>query len=142
MRYGNTPKSVFPAIHVMVLVGFAAAIFGAILMGMGKLEPRSSTLVKLFLLPPGAIIAALTPTFLFCIKLEDGYVKHVFLNRFILSQYPVVDFVKTNFRGLAGEPKIWFMNNRKIRFIGAYWGELIQLDKDLKAAKAQLKQPK
>ena len=70
MRYGNTLKSVLPAIHIMVLVGFAAVAFGAILMGArGDLETRWPALIMLFLLPPGVIIAVLIPTLLFCIKL-------------------------------------------------------------------------
>ena len=134
MRYGNTPKSVLPVIHVMFLIGCVLGVVGYILMSVRG--DRWYVPVMLFLLPPIGIIAVLIPTFLFCIKLEDGYVKHVFLNRYILSQYSVADFVETNFRGLAGWPTIWFTNNRTIRFIGAYWGVLIQLDKDLQAAKA------
>ena len=95
--------------------------------------------IVLFLLPPVGIIAVLIPTFLFCIKLEDGYVKHVFLNRYILSQYPVADFAKTNFHALTGWPKIRFTNNRTIYFIGAYWGILLQLDKDLQSARKAAK---
>jgi len=58
-----------------------------------------------------------------------------------LSQYPVADFVKTNFAILRAQPKIWFTNNRTIYFIGAYWGILLQLDKDLHEAKKAAKDP-
>ena len=61
--------------------------------------------------------------------------KHVFLNRYVLSQYLVADFVESIFGMRGSWPKIRFTNNRKIYFIGAYWGVLLQLDEDLKAAR-------
>lgn len=122
----------------MLLVGFAAGILGLILMSVrGDYDTRWYVPIVLFLLPPGAIIAVLIPTLLFCIKLENGYVKHVFLNRYILSQYPVADFVKTNFGYRGSWPSIQFTRNRTIYFFGAYWGVLLQLDEDLKTARNQ-----
>jgi hypothetical protein len=53
--------------------------------------------VFLLLLPPAALIVAVTPTLFFCIRVIDGrIIQHVFARRFILSEYPMEDFISVN----------------------------------------------
>ena len=139
MRYGNTPKSILPAIQMMLLVGGLSAVIGVIVMIVRGNYERWYIAIVLFLIPPVGILAALIPTLFFCIKLEDGYAKHVFLNRYILSQYPVADFVELEFGRSGGLPKIRFTKHRTIYFYGAHLRIFSQLDKDLQSAKKAAK---
>ena len=140
MRYGDTPKSIFPPIQLMLLfgsvLGISAIIAGAV--AGWSFETRQFAPMILFLALPAIMFIALLPTLLLCIKLEDGQVKHVFLNRYVLSQYPAADFVELKYGRSGGRtywPQIRFTNKRTMYFYGMHLGICSQLNKDLKAAR-------
>jgi len=143
MRYGDTPKSIFPLIQLMLLFGSVlgiSAIIAGVVAGW-SFETRQFVPMILFLALPAIMFIFLIPTLLFSIKLEDGQVKLMLLNRFILSQYPAADFVELKFytKGASFNnlcPQIRFTDNRTINFHGYHDIRILhQLDKDLQAAK-------
>jgi len=143
MRHGTTLRSFFPAIQLMLLLGSVLGSIGIIagLVAGWSFETRQSVPVILFIAPPAMMLIFLMPALLFSIKLENGQVRLMLLNRFILSQYPAADFVEMKFNAKGAScnnlcPKIRFTNNRTINFHGPRDPSILhQLDKDLQAAR-------
>jgi len=127
-------ETVRSGIFFMFLFCFAIGIIAAI---CATVENGYKQIFLLFpivlsLITPVAWFIFISPTLLFCIKLEDGYVKHVFLDRYVLSQYLIADFVEIK---TCGWPQIRFTKKRRINLYGMHLGILAQLQKDIKAAK-------
>jgi hypothetical protein len=88
-------------------------------------------LVLLFLLGPAGLFVGVAPTILFCIRVDGGRIQHLFAHRFILSDYPIEDFVGLDTRASGWAAVLHFTGGRKIRFWGTHLREIERLVRDL-----------
>ena len=130
MRYGNTFKTILPGICMMALTGCIAGVIGLFAMIAKANFQVWPAVILLFIILPTGFFLICAPTLLFCIKIENERVQHLFLDRYVLSDYPVADFVKLIYGG-GNWPHLQFTQNRTIYFYGAYLGEMGRLEKDL-----------
>ena len=133
MDYGNTTANLRRALFTGAIIG-VLAVGGALLMSYFDRTldlHRWRWLVLLFLLGPAGLFVGVAPTILFCIRVHHGRIQHVFAHRFILSDYPLEDFVGLDTWASGWGAVLHFTRGRKIRFWGAHLREIERLVRDL-----------
>ena len=130
VEFGNTLKDV----RQVVFAGFAIggiAIVASVLLAMyfGNHLERPEWLIPVFLAPPLVLFIGIIPTYLFHIRTRNGNVEHVFVNRFVLSSFPIERFVTIRFTGIG--PALLFEDGARIRFYGATFHNLANMAKHL-----------
>jgi hypothetical protein len=131
--YGNTADNLRRAVFTGAIIG-GIAVAGALLMSYfdRTLDLRRwPLLVLLFLLGPVGLFVVVAPTILFCIRVDGGRIQHVFADRFIISDYPIEDFVGLDTRASGWAAVLHFTRGRKIKFWGADLREIERLVRDL-----------
>jgi hypothetical protein len=131
--YGNTADNLRRAVFTGAIIG-GIAVAGALLMSYfdRTLDLRRwPLLVLVFLLGPVGLFVGVAPTVLFCIRVDGGRIQHVFAHRFIISDYPIEDFVGLDTRASGWAAVLHFTRGRKIRFWGADLREIGRLVRDL-----------
>lgn len=141
MRFGNTLSSIRPGIVIMTILGTALGLF-ALVYNPSHISLSQSwrTIVSLVLIPPGVFLFACLPTCVFSIRIEEGQVKHLFFDRYVLSQYSITDFTKMEIGKRPWGAVIHFKDENKIRFLGANLGIIGKLNKTLTKAKSEANQ--
>ena len=140
MDYGNSPRTIAQIAKAGFCIGAVAAIVAFFCIVFNKLPLHSiSWLAAPILIVPGVLILAVLPTVFFRIRIIDDRVQHIFLGRYILSNYSIRDFryLRRFERGCAAV--LHFRNDRRIHFFGAHWGIISKLSKDLLKKRAELK---
>jgi hypothetical protein len=131
--YGNTGRHLRSALLVGLILGVLTVVAALIICYVqGVFDVRRwSVFVFLLALAPAALFVAVAPTLLFCIRVNSGRIQHVFAGRFVLSDYPVEDFVSVNLWENGWGAVLHFTGGRKIRFFGAHFREIRRLAQDL-----------
>jgi len=135
-RFGNTLRTVVPGVISMALFGLLTACILAVVKATH--QSFAGTWYALFLFPVGLpliFLAACSPTLLFCISIQDGRVKHLLLNRYVLSDFPVADFRRMEGHQAGFASVIRFKGDKSIRFFGAHLRIMAELHRALVAAK-------
>lgn len=132
-EYGNTPRMISRAALMGFCLGMVATAVGV---AGGKMtgtlvRSRAAWLFLPLLVLPGLLVLAVASTVLFRIRIVDGRVRHVFLGRYLLSDFALQDYVcmKRFERGCAAV--LYFRNGGRIHFFGAHMGEMSRLERDL-----------
>ena len=132
-RYGNTFSIISHGVIATSVVGIIAGLlclfFGK---NQGDTIHRILNSVFLCLLMPGVFFIACSPTLLFSIEIDNGRIKHMLLNKLVISDLPVQDFTNIIFPQPPWAAVLYFNNNKKIRFFGAHLRVLLELKEDLK----------
>lgn len=136
MRYGNTFTSLRREMLTPVLFGLGLALVVWVFHLCGQ-APHVTWrgLVLVAFLPVTAVVVACLPTLLFSIRLEAGRVRHVMLDRYVLSDFPLADFEQMQRSRGPWAAKLVFAGGRSIRFFGAHMGILAALEQDLEAVR-------
>jgi hypothetical protein len=141
-EYGNPVHVLYRVAFVGVIITVLVVVATGISMwSEGRLEYlRSGTALGGFLALLTIMPLGVLPTVLFRIRLIRGRVQHVFLNRYVVSDYPIHEYERTkrNSRGCAAV--LHFQGGHKIHFFGAQGGELDRMEKDLKRMKREAAQ--
>jgi hypothetical protein len=138
MRFGNTFTTIRGGIAMMTLLGVLAGIFGLVASVKYHTVDRTWPLsVLLVFMPPVVFFLACLPTLAFCIRIEEGRVKHLLLDRFVLSDFPLVDFRSMEIWKKPWAAVIVFTENRSIRFFGAHLGVIGSLRAALEDGKKE-----
>ena len=120
--FGNTLVHVR---RISIFSLFVSIILGIVFICIGyrhnTLSGRWPELI-LSTLAIGATLSLLVLfTSLFSIRLDEKYVAHLFLRRFVLSQHPLSDLVAAEFFRRSFFPGVFrFSNGSSIRFMGAH----------------------
>jgi hypothetical protein len=138
MRFGNTIASIRGGIVVMSILGLLVGVIGLLI------APNHHTLARtwpvaivLVMVPSVAFSIACLPTLAFSIRLEQGRVKHLLLDHYVLSDFPVASFTAVEVWNRPWGGVIHFQGNKKIRFLGAHFGILGQMQAALERAKQE-----
>lgn len=95
-EYGNTPRIILRAalsgLCLGIVATIAVVIIGYVIEGT-LMWDRAQWLVVPLLVGPVCLVLAVTPTVLFRIQIAEGRVRHIFLGRYVLSDYPLKDFI-------------------------------------------------
>lgn len=138
-EYGNPVHVLYRVAFVGVIITLLATVVAGIgLWYEGRLgNLRSGAALGVFLALLTIMPLGVLPTILFRIRLVRGRVQHVFLNRYVVSDYPIHEYERTkrNSRGCAAV--LHFQGGHKIHFFGAQGGELDRMEKDLKRMKRE-----
>jgi len=141
MRFGNTFAAISRGIAVMTLLGL---ITGGICVMASiwhhTIAAAWPVCVLLTLTPPAIFFVACVPTLALSVYIEGGRVKHMFLDRFVLSDLPVADFERVEWLKRPFPVKIVFTENRRIQFFGAHLGIVGALNAALESAKKRANQ--
>lgn len=136
MRYGNTLRSIRGGIVTTGILGIAVAATGlAAGIAHHTIDRLWPVCFWLFGAPPLVFVCACLPTLVFSIRIEEGRVRHVMLDRFILSDFPASDFMSMTTGNKPWAVVLRFTDSRKIRFLGAHLGVIGQLRAALAEAK-------
>jgi hypothetical protein len=82
----------------------------------------------------GAI--ACLPTLTVSIRIEEGKVKRLFLDRYVLAEFPMADFTFMELWRRPWGAVIHFNGGQKIRFLGAHLGIMAELQNALEHGKS------
>lgn len=104
-----------------VLVGIISFVGSIIYHTVGRTWP---VVVLLGFMPPVVFFLACLPTLAFSIRIEEGRVRHFLLDRFILSDFPIAEFVSMESWKKPWAAVIFFTEHRAIRFIGVHLGTI------------------
>jgi hypothetical protein len=135
-EYGNTTRE----LRRITIVGLAIGVFAATAGAIGAYYERrldAGTVwiaFGLLVTPVVVMVIAVLPTLLFHIRLCAARVQHVFLRRYILSDYPVSDFIQIRYNHHGCAAVLYFRGGQKIHFFGAHLGEITRLSSDLSEA--------
>lgn len=136
MVYGNTPRALGKATIVgsaLTIVVFVIFMVAAWVKGGVSAIPTAFRwpVVAVPFLVGGIVPAFVLPTTLFNISVEDGTIRHLFLNRYILAEHPIDDLEAIDLgRGLFAVV-LHFRDGARIRFLGAHIAECHRLADDL-----------
>ena len=136
MVYGNTPKTlkkvtvvglVFAGVLYLVFM-IAAAVHG----GVGAIRHVFEWPVVAVPAGVGAILPLVVlPTTLFSIRVEDGTIRHLFLDKWALGTGSIDDLTEIDLgRGLFAVV-LHFRDGRRIRLLGAHVAQCNRLCDDL-----------
>ena len=117
-----------------VLVGFVGLVASVKYHTVDRTWPVS---VLLIFMPPVVFFLACLPTLALSIHIEEGRVKHLLLDRFILSDFPVAEFVSMEIWKRPWAAVIIFTESRSIRFFGAHLGIISALQTTLEDGKKE-----
>jgi hypothetical protein len=135
-RFGNTLAVVSRGIAAMTVLGLVlGCICVAASVSHQTIVDRWSVCVLLTFMPPSFFLLSCTPTLVFSIHIEAGRVKHMLLNRFVLSDLPTADFERLEWVRSPLPVKIVFTGNRRIHFVGAHLRVIGELREALASAK-------
>jgi hypothetical protein len=131
--YGNSPGMIFRAALMGSCLGMAATIIGFAggMMTGTAVWSRAAWLFLPLLVLPGLLALAVAPTVLFRIRIVDGRVRHVFLGRCLLSDFPLRDYMCMRRFDLGCAAVLHFRNGGRIHFFGAHMREISRLERDL-----------
>lgn len=133
MEYGNTPRVISRVALIGLFLGMAAAVVAVVggLIAGNLAWHRAHYIVLIIFVSPAILVLAVAPTVCFRIRIADGRVQHLFLGRYVLSDYPLQDFlcIQRFERGCAAV--LHFRDGGRIHFLGAHWGEISRLARDL-----------
>ena len=126
MRFGNSWKIVALCTLFGVMLGILAFVCAIV---FGSVEERPWFMDNFLLLPGmigGIMFLAVAPTAILSVQIADGKVRHVLLNRFVLSEADVTDYEDRK----VG-PVLRFKQGKSIRLYGMQRAELRRLDQYL-----------
>ena len=123
MRFGNTLATIRCGIIMMALLDVLVGIIGLVASIKYHTVDRTWPVAVLSVfMPPVVFFLACLPTLAFSIRIEEGRVKHLLLDRFILSDFPAAEFESIEIWKKPWAAVIFFTDNRAIRFFGAHLG--------------------
>lgn len=141
MRFGNDFGTLKKATKACTVI---SAVFMVFIVAMATIKERMP-LIKvvtawplwmIFFLFPAVVGLAILPTILFSIHIEDGRVRHLFLDRWVLGSANTRDFDFMQAPGGFFAAILHFKDGTKIRFFGAGLGVLADLEEELSMEKA------
>ena len=136
MRFGNTLKTIRRSIAVMTILGVVVGVVCSVVaLTTGTLNQTWPIALMLTLALPGILFIVCLPTLAFSIRIEEGRVKHCFLDRYVLSDYPLADFKSIERWEYPWAAVIYFRRGIMIRFFGAQDLVVIELEEALERAK-------
>ena len=120
----------------MAILGIVAGTIGlAAGVRHHTLNRSWSMVAMLVFVPPVAVCLACLPTLAVSIRIEEGKVKHLLLDRYVLAAFPVADFTSMELWRRPWGAVIHFKGGQRIRFIGAHLGILTELQNVLEQGK-------
>jgi hypothetical protein len=126
MEFGNDFKVLRKAIIAGAVFGLVAMIFAICVSATGHWAPQGPiALLFVFLGPPVAIGLGAAPTLACSVRIRGKMVQQVLFKKYVVSQYPVADFVRTGTGGCG--QFLLFREKRKMRLVGMHLAEFARL---------------
>jgi hypothetical protein len=129
--FGNTLRWMRGSLLFLVGLALALTIMFLFLNGIQQTAlGRLLESMRLGMVIPAILIAALLFTCLFAIRVDDDSISHLFLRRFVLSRKPLADLRAVEIAGRWGAV-LRFRDGSRIRFLGAHLEELREMARHL-----------
>jgi len=133
MDYGNTAKHVRKVAIAGLVIGASADLIATICIASTEQWSQAHFifLIPIALIPFVGLVSLVFLTTLFCLRVEDEKIQHLFLKKFVLSEKRIEDLVAIELDHRMFAAILIFRDSFKIHFWAAYVGQIGMLVEDL-----------